>query len=263
MKYFINSFSPFRESAHGASKKIADLPAGTIVEYWHEEFNEALTPIPWAMISYNGRRGYVPSSMVEPYLETLQKNCVEIPDQTEDPNDFEQYFYLKNIKQVNFCGPLAICYATGLTLKEFMGTWEIQKPALWKRIKGLGRFSGTTDSDLVEMCAAFALEPLKMGVVTKDTFVNRSRYTVGGMQKLARMGFPIVACKIDGSTGRLRGQGVGHWVVITQVFPERTGGRVHLYNPAPNRIEEYSWNELISSMNQPYGIWIEKEKNNV
>lgn len=255
MKYFTNAFTPFREGPMNISRKIADLPAGSIVYMGLVD----LSQVYWCQVEYNGRRGYVPASLIESYAETLPVNCVEIPDQTADPNDFEQYFILKNIRQVNFCGPLAICYVTGLTLKEFMGTWEIQKPSLWKRIRGGGKFSGTTSADLVEMCQAFALEVPKLEVVTKDTFLNRSRYTVAGMQKLVDMGFPVVSCKIDAGNGRLRGQGVGHWVVITAVFPERTGGRVQLYNPAPNRIEEYSWNELIASMNQPYGIWIEKE----
>ena len=68
----------------------------------------------------------------------------------------------------------------------------------------------------------------------------------------------IISCKIDSVTGRLRGQGVLHWVVLETVLPEGMGGLVHLYNPFVNGMEIYSWQELANSIGQPYGVVVER-----
>jgi len=61
---------------------------------------------------------------------------------------------------------------------------------------------------------------------------------------------------MDGGNGRLRGQGIGHWVIVDSVEPERFGGQVYIYNPAPNRIEEYSYDQFIASAVKPFGLFI-------
>jgi hypothetical protein len=252
MKYFTNIFTPFRELPLKTSKKIADIPENTVVitdEFMENDFYH---------VEYNGRNGWISRNFIDPYLETLPKNCINIPNQTPNENDFEQYFFLDGVKQVNFCGQIALCYAAKMDLEDFISIMQLQAPILWKRLKGSGKFKGTTAADLMQMCSVLALPAQPMDVVTKDTILSRSRYTVAGLKNLCDTGFPVVACKIDAGSGRLRGQGVGHWALITAIFPERAGARVQLFNPAPNRIEEYSWQELTASMGQPYGVWIER-----
>ena len=195
-------------------------------------------------------------SLLEPYLENLPKDCVKIDDQTTDPYDFEQYWILNGVKQTMWCGPISVCYALSLSVTELRTEWEFKNPSLWKRIKGGGRFSGTTSQDLMQICDIFGQKSVKLETALFDEYLKRSRYTPAKLQELADNGFPIVSVKIDGVTGRIRGQGVPHWIVVESVKPERFGGQVLFYNPASNRIEEASWNEFITSAVQPYGVYI-------
>lgn len=249
VKYWTNAVAPLRAQPDIKTAKILEIPPNALVECYEDHDG-------FLHVEYKGKFGYVANTLAEPYWETLPKNCVEIPNQVE--GGFEQYFMLDGVKQVNFCGELDICYALDVKLESFIETMKVQAPKLWKRLKGSGRFSGTTDQDLIQMCAALGVEAEYLSVVTKDRWLNRSRYTPAILKKLTETGFPIVACKIDGVTGRLRGSGIGHWVLVTKVEPERTGGLVYLYNSAPNRIEVYSWQEFVASANQPYGVFIRR-----
>lgn len=94
--------------------------------------------------------------------------------------------------------------------------------------------------------------------VLTDPVLAKARYTVSGLKSIA--GRAVVSVRMDKWTGRLKPSGVLHWVVVTDVIPERTGyGGVEVYNPFPNRIEAYSWSEFLASAGVPYGVVMSKE----
>lgn len=253
MKFFTNAVARMYELPSRTSAKGPEITVNTIIEVLLDDGT-------FLEVIHNTRHGFILNTLANPYVESLPKNCVQIDTQTPELTDFEQYFLYRGLKQVNACGELSICKALGLTMLDFMDTWEIKSPSLFKRIMSGGRMRGTSKEDLRDMCTAYAVESKTMEAVTKDPYLNRSRYTPALLENLAETGYPIVGCKMYGVTGRLRGQGVGHWVMVTAVEPERMGGLVYLYNPAPNRIERYDWDQFIAATgNYPTGIWIPKE----
>lgn len=252
MKFYSTAVATIRENPLRTSSKVAEIQPYTIIEH------NGNTHSGYLEVEYQTKRGWVADSLAEPYLENLPKDCVKIDDQTTDPYDFEQYILLNGIKQPNLCGELSICFALGLTLKDLMKEWAIQAPSLWSRIKGGGKFSGTHWQDLDTICGLFGADASSLAEKMKDPYLNRTRYTPASLQKVCTEGFAIVGCKMDGVTGRLRGSGIGHWVVVTGVYPERFGGQVFLYNPAPNRIEQYSYQEFLASAVEPFGLFIPK-----
>jgi hypothetical protein len=237
-----NGYTPLMETATG-TRKLQNLYYGIVVEGDKGADVNGFSPV-----EYGGQYGWIKSEWIEDYIEGMDSNCVDIADiQTADPNDAQQYIDWKGIKQVNFCGQLCVCYSLGLKLSDFLNTWYTKQPSLYQRIFGAGRARGTGPGELVEMYQF-------MDINAK--LYNDKQYSPARLQSLAS--HVIVSTRIDTATGRLNGGGVGHWVLVTDVIPERTGyGFVDVYNPFPNRLERYSWAEFIASARMPYGVIID------
>jgi len=56
--------------------------------------------------------------------------------------------------------------------------------------------------------------------------------------------------------------GVGHWVVLDKITPYGVNrAQVEIYNPYPNRREEYSYADFIRSCAPTYtGLWVNRER---
>jgi hypothetical protein len=61
----------------------------------------------------------------------------------------------------------------------------------------------------------------------------------------------------------LSGQGTGHWVVLESITPSGrasgNGGWVVIYNPFPNKRQEYSYDEFIASFHTFDGLWVKRK----
>lgn len=260
-KKWVNRFTPIYEPAEDMQTlpltlriKIIDLYEHTVVEATGEKCS------PYEEVRFTTEKGvitgWVQSADLEDYFENYPRDCVVISNQTPNPNDFEQYFMLDGIKQVNACGELCVAFILGISLQEMLENWRLKQPSFWKRVFAGGKARGTSSGELGEMFDIFAQENMELTTALFEPHIKRSRFTIKGIQRLLDAGSIIVSVNIDGVTGLLRGGGVLHWVVLTDVMPERNGlGLVQLYNPAMNRIEVYSWQEFINSAHQPYGIF--------
>ena len=108
------------------------------------------------------------------------------------------------------------------------------------------------------MLSAFDRYSVSLASVLTDPVLAKARYTVSGLKAIA--GRAVVSVRMDKWTGRLKPSGVLHWVVVTDVIPERTGyGGVEVYNPFPNRIEAYSWAEFTASAGVPIGVVLDEK----
>lgn len=242
MKFYLNSQAALMGLDN---KKLATLNPNTIVIMDDDS----------SIVTYNGLRGKIEGKYLEPYGEMYPKDCVDVSDiETPDPNDAAQYVLWEKYKQTNMCGELCACYVVGkkenrkVKLSELLENWKVKDLPFYKRVFSSPKARGTYPAELVGMYKVLGYNAKELS----KELLPLGRYTPF---HLNRLNYPIVSVKIDANTGRLRGQGVGHWVVVVTNLMERTGyGFVNIYNPFSNREEVYSWNEFISSAGSyPYG----------
>lgn len=255
VKYWISIYAPFHELPLPKSTRIAWLLIGTVVEV-----DEDMSDPEWAHVRVNGRQGWILWPYLEEYQENYETNPFVIENQTPEKNDFEQFVFTNGVKQTNYCGQLCLAYILDVNFDEVLQRWKEQKPSLWKSIFSSPKARGTGYGELQEILKTFNVESTPMTAMLYEPIVKRSLYTPERLQRLTESGYPLVGVKIDSLTGRLRGQGIGHWVVVTGVQTERTGyGFVEIYNPAPHRTEIYSWAEFIASAGtSPTGLYVSK-----
>ena len=207
--------------------------------------------------------GWVYDGFIEPLRQTLPQDVIQLSTATVNPQDANQYVTYNGTTQYNLCGPLSVAYCAGwrTDIVKFLDKWKADKPPAWKRIFNAGAGRGTDLGDLDSMFAEFEGYPEQLPRLSQalhDPLKGGPLVTPGRVGELLLRNRIIISCKIDSVTGRLRGQGVLHWVVLETVLPEGMGGLVHLYNPFSNSMEMYSWGELVASIGQPYGIVAER-----
>lgn len=257
---WVNGFAPMLVRPNPNSTKILDVPERSLVETIGMTTQVLDDSISYEMVNYRTDRktftGWIYCGWLEEYIESLPKNCIEIPDQTPDPRDAEQFFLWLGIRQVNICGEACAAFLLGISLQELLEHWRDQKPSVWRSVFSGSFFRGTSDMEVIGIFEMYAQSATRLTDALRDPLQHRTRYTVRGLQRLISTGDVIASVRID-RAGRLQPSGTLHWVVITGVDPERAGyGWVELYNPYPNRIERYSWNEFISSARVPYGVYV-------
>lgn len=230
---------------------------------WGELNGRALRFLQVGYTDKQERRGWVYDAYIEPYRTTLPQNIIQISTATPNPQDANQYVQYQNTTQYNLCGPLAVAYCAGwkTDITDFLDAWKAKRPAAWKRIFNAGAGRGTDLGDLDAMFAEFEGYPEQLPRLSQalhDPLKGGPLVTPDRVRELLASNRIITSCRIDSVTGRLRGQGVLHWVVLEAVMPDGYGGLVHLYNPFPNGLEAYSWHELVNSIGQPYGVVAER-----
>ena len=244
---YVNWQAPFYKESIG-KLKIKDIPLNARVTLIRSsEENESLEKR--CQVSYKDELGWVPEKFLEIYMENYPKDCVDMEGlETPDKEDAEQFALYNKVKQTNLCGELSVCYILDVGLKSFLSHWEIKDPPFWKRIFSSGKGRGTGNVELQEMFEMFDVN---------SKTLNQQKWTPTLLKTLIENGDVICSVSIDGSSGRLRGSGILHWVVPVSITLERQGyGLVNLYNPYSNRIEVYSWNEFQSSARMPYGVFV-------
>ena len=192
--------------------------------------------------------GWIESKHVRPYRENLRTNIVDMADvQTPDPSDAQQFMSWKGKRFVNNCGVISVAMVLGRKVSDILTRFEVRDPKNYKRIYGTG--SGLTSApDLLKI---FDSESVRAETLSMPFYEAEDLLTL-----ISEYAGVIVSCRINKYSGRLIGGGnVLHWVVVREVFPERTGyGTIGVYNPFSNRDEIYSWAEFTASCGQPYGV---------
>lgn len=258
---WVNGFAPMLVLPTPRSRKLLDLPERSLVEATGmivplDDMSKPRYELVYFRTDRKEYTGWMYSGWLEEYIESLPKDCIEIPDQTPDPRDAEQFFYWLGVRQVNICGEACAAYLLGITLKELLEFWREHKPSVWRSVFNGSFFRGTNDVELISIFEAYAQPAVRLTDAMKDPLQGRSRYTMSQLKELIHSGDVIASVSIN-NAGRLKPSGALHWVVVTAVTPERAGyGFVELYNPYPNRIERYSWDEFIVSARAPYGVYI-------
>jgi hypothetical protein len=250
----------FREEPGGS--RILDIPPGAILDVTGNQAPGRMngSELVWSEVIYRGRTAWINDRFLEDYVEKYPEEVL-IPHATPEPNDAAQYMLLDGRVKYNMCGELCAAFIGGDDIDTFLSRWEAVSPGYY-RWAVQGENDNPTGTDALESMLKvygydFPLPRFRAGLT--DPIIG-FRITPGRIRKMLDDYFLIASVKIDAYTGKLRGQGVGHWVVLDKIQPYGVnGGWVELYNPFPNRRQEYSYDEFIDSAGPSWGgIWVKR-----
>ena len=259
----------FRELPDGLP--IRTLNKGTVVEFTGA--TETKNGRSWTQIRHNGKVGWARNAVLEDFSERYPNTEVVIPHPTPAEDDAEQYMFLPGedgIKR-NMCGQLCAAFILHIDIETFVADWKVKAKRFYE-LSIARRADYGTGVDALE--SMFRVSPynavpgdvfrFEMGM--KDPVTSLVIPSAGKMKKMLENYYLVAGVRIkagDRFTGRLSGQGLGHWVVVDKVFPSGrhsgSGGWVELYNPYPNRRQEYTYDEFMQSFLGTLGLWVKRK----
>jgi hypothetical protein len=225
----------------------------------------------WSEIMYRNSEGEEVLGWVKDgFLEDVAENPrfkeaeVLIPHPSKDPNDAAQNLMWdsEHVVKRNMCSELSVAFIVGDDIETLLRKWEAFDKLFYPSL-----VKGNRDNPLVDIHIDKILEAYgypKTNLKYKDGLTDRGIGfvpTPGRFKKMLETCYLIANVRID-SSGKLvskeDGQGVGHWVVVDKITPYGVGrGRVEIYNPYPNKREEYSFADFLRSCAPSYsGRWV-------
>lgn len=243
----------------GLPERLCYIPAGSVVEPTGNEYTVRDVPFSEVLYTTSVRtyRGWIKTGYLEELVNEFPLNVVPTNTQTSNPNDPAQdIMFLGNI-QYNLCGEFCVAYMVGDSIENFLALWQPHSPNVFNRIFSGGRSRPTGIGDLQDMLSVYSLSGVSLTALLTDSL--GMILSPGRLSSIVSKYQVIVGVKIDGVTGNLRGQGVGHWICLERVIPDgRNRGWVEFYNPFPNQMQRESWGTLTASMGVPYGLAVKR-----
>lgn len=180
---------------------------------------------------------------------------LKIPNATPETSDAAQYMIYKGKKQYNLCGEFCVAYlmqddAHTNNIDDFLNYWEAKDSKWYQTMFKDGLARTTSIYDLEKMLSAY-------DVVTPGIRFNSIKVDIFTVKSMLVYCQAVVGVQID-YQGYLVGKGIPHWVVLDRIsVADSIHAVVDIYNPYTNKIEPYSWKELMTSMGAyKQGIWV-------
>lgn len=269
MKFFVNKYTAIYDpsSMYGRLKAFRYLVDRDIVECEFPENVQIIKtdrgPRTVTLCTYSDGvkpdiTGFIHVECLDEFHENLPHGEVVFENKTISSIDAEQYINYEGFVQYNLCGQSCVAYALGLSLGEVLEQWKEKDYSIWSSFFNRKyKARGTSDGELQRLSQKLGVDASLLSDAIKMKESGDVRYTPSVLAKLIKNGTVICSVNVDGAYHRLRGSGILHWVVIVDVFEERTyGGTVTIWNSLSNSFEIYSWNEFLVSARQPYGIFV-------
>ena len=251
--------------------KILKLDRGSVVDFTGTR--DLKNGIQWSQVKYKGRTVWARDIVLENFTDRFTDVGVFIPHPTPEEDDAAQYLYLpgESGKKHNMCGQLCAAFIIGVDIESFVADWK-EKATKFYELAIAGETDRGTGIDSIK--SMFLVEPynakpgdifnLEAGMM--DPITGHLIISPGKFRKMLETFYLVAGVKIkksDKLTGRLSGQGVGHWIVVDKVFPNGkqggNGGWVEVYNPFPNKKQEYSYSEFINAFAGYLGLWVKRK----
>ncbi|HET9911896.1 MAG TPA: hypothetical protein VFQ13_08405, partial [Anaerolineales bacterium] len=214
--------------------------------------------------------GWINDAYLDDYKEKASDSGVVIPNPTPDPKDARQYMIWEGEVRHNLCGELCVAFTVNDDIDSVLAKWKEHSESSYNRILGTGRDETTSVNDLRGMLGAvlgeygydFEEDQLIYLNETLTYPVNPTKL-LEDLQKMLRTHYLISGVMINiYSGGELVRKDspirTGHWVVLDKIT--RNGNRFEIYNPFPNRREEYSFTEFYNSFSTNSGLWVKRKK---
>lgn len=252
----------FRESPNGT--RILDIPPGAIVEWTGSQVPTQGNgyEMLWSEVVFRGRAAWVADGLLEDYVEKYPEEVL-IPHPTPETGDAAQYMLLDGRVKYNMCGELCASFIGGDDIETFLAKWKQVSPHYYKWAVQ-GENDNPTGLDALESMLSvyghtFPLMRFQAGL--SDPGIGY-KLSPGRLRRRLETHYLIAGVDIDAYSGKLRGQGVGHWVVVDRIEPNGVnGGWVQLYNPFPNRRQDYSYDEFLNASGpNRTGLWVRRRE---
>ena len=257
----------------------AYLDKGTVVGLTEPPQNiaAASSGSPWSEIAYQVNdlqvgtqwvTGWVNNAYLDDYNEKFPNSGVVIPNPTPNPRDAQQYMLLDGTVRYNMCGELCVAFLVNDNIDAVLAKWKAKSPNAYNSVLAGGKDTGTFVSDMNNMLGAL-LGEYGFGSDPDQTVNFSDRLTIpvsaaSLLEDLKKMlvTHSLVALVTINNSGELIGKEnvrIKHWVVVDRLT--QNGNRVELYNPFPNKREEYSFHEFYGSCRLPWlGAWVKRKE---
>jgi hypothetical protein len=222
-------------------------------------------------------RGWLEEISLEDVIENFIENVVPIPAElvSPDPLDAVQNLILKKVGEsdtvkTNLCGEFCVAFAGGDDIETFLNKWKAHDKLYYPWAIGGNNNQALFWYNLDKMLEVYghASPNPKFREKLTDPGIGFVP-TPGRFKHQLETHYLIANVRIETPSGKLvskeDGKGVGHWVVLTKVIPYGINrGRVEIYNPYHNRMEEYSYADFIRSVAPTYtGLWVKRPSRGV
>lgn len=287
----VKSFDTLRRNTI-VSALSSDKTMSGLVKIMYEETYRDSAEKDWVTVRVTG---WVNEADLDDYFEDGREEfqrfldeVIDSRDQTESSTDGQQYIYIKDQEgnrttkaRYNLCGELSISFIAGEKIHTVLDEWRKQNPGMYDKMVGNAdrpletshmeyllnmKFGDIRDKNWERYKYDDDMKPreeyIRLAYEDGEGRLDRRRASEAFQEKLRDYYF-ITNLKIDTNTGDLTtAYSAGernHWVVLDRAT--RNGSRVILYNPFPNRFEEYSFGEFYRSVygNPNSGWWIKKK----
>ncbi|MCJ7431940.1 MAG: hypothetical protein MUO77_00480 [Anaerolineales bacterium] len=265
-----------------ASAEIKDDPGGVKIFDADEGIVVEPTPTPqrldnqgmkWSEVKFRGRTAWIRETALDDLIDRFPDGDVKIPNATPDENDAAQYMFLEEESGVknNMCGQLCASFIIGVDIESFVKDWK-NKATQYYKLAIAGAADKPTGLDSLQSMfrvAPYEAQPadiMSFNAGLKDPIIGRTIVSPGRIKEKL-LDYHLVAGvfmrRDDHYTGKLSGQGIGHWVVLESITPNGraggNGGWVEIYNPFPNKRQEYSYDEFMASFRTLDGLWVKRK----
>jgi hypothetical protein len=282
-KWCYANLTPFKGTPNGV--KMFDLPRGAVVEPTGQQQNAMVLgqDTIWTEIHYAGKDGFIQTGWIndaylDDYIEQFPNPEVVIPNPTPETDDAPQYMLVEGKKKYNMCGELCIAFIAGEDIDSTLAKWKTQSPTFYNNILLGDRDKPTGPEDLKSILNAYGYstdngQMVSFSVGLTDPIIG-FQPSQGRIQKMLETHFLIVLVTINsygklitkpeetqskhGKNRPVVEKGIAHWIAVDKLTPNGVNaGRVEIYNPFPNKRQEYSFNEFIKSCNSS-GWWVKR-----
>ena len=276
---------------HKLVKSFNTLPRNTVVNVLRP--NEIINGDSYSLVTYqetyydSGVKNWVTTRVTglvkdadlddyhEHENEEFQKFVVDIPHATKKSTDAQQYMTIIDEgndefkARYNMCGELSVAFIVEKNIDTVLAEWKGNSPGIYNSMVGKGVDEPLGRSQMEDILKVQGIDFERY----KDEMGNKISLAVAAdprcasekWQEKLKTHYFITNLRIDTNTGDLiqahSAEQRNHWVVVDK--STRNGSRVELYNPFPNKREEYTFGEFYKSVggDPNTGWWIKREAN--
>lgn len=218
-------------------------------------------------------QGWIKDSSLEDVIENFIEGVVSIPPNLLSPNPLDAIQNLllewesKEVIKTNLCGEFCVAFVGGDDIETFLNKWKNYDKLYYPWAIGGKNNQALFWYNLDKMLEVYGHKSPNPKFKDKlsDPGIGFAP-TPGRFQRQLETRYLIANVRIETPSGKLvskeKNEGVGHWVVLNKVTPYGINrGRVEIYNPYHNRMEEYSYSDFIRSVAPTYtGLWVDRKQ---